>query len=114
MPEHTLFVIITDGMENASHDFSSDEVKKMIKHEEEKYGWEFMFIGANIDAVETAKGYGIHVDYAFNHISDDIGMGIVYGSISKKITGTRKMRKGVNTTNECLREIEEDYIKRKK
>lgn len=113
VPEHTLFVIITDGMENASHVFSSDEVKKMIKHEEEKYGWEFLFIGANIDAVETAKTYGIREDYAFNHISDSRGLGLVYGSISKKVSSTRKMKKGVKTSNECLSEVEIDFKNRK-
>ena len=59
VPEHTMFIITTDGMENASHRYSSDKVKKMIAHEKEKYGWEFLFIGANIDAVETAGRFGI-------------------------------------------------------
>lgn len=114
VPEHTLFVIITDGMENASHEFSSNGVKKMIKHEEEKNGWEFMFIGANIDAVETAKGYGIKADYAFNHISDGVGTGIVYGCVSAKIANTRKMQRGRNSSNMCMEEIEKDFQKRKK
>ena len=55
VPEHTLFVIMTDGMENASRRYSSDKVKRMIEHEKEKYGWEFLLIGANIDSVETAR-----------------------------------------------------------
>lgn len=113
IPEHTLFVIITDGMENASHVFSSDEVKKMIKHEEEKYGWEFMFIGANIDAVETAKSYGIRTEYAFNHISDGIGTGLVYGCINEKISNTRKTQRGKMSSNMCMKKIEKDYHKRK-
>ena len=64
VPEHTLFVITTDGMENASRRYSSEEVKKMIERQKEKYGWEFLFLGANIDAVETAKGFGIGADRA--------------------------------------------------
>ena len=58
VPAHTMFVITTDGMENASHRYSSEEVKKMIERQKTKYGWEFLFIGANIDAVETAKHFG--------------------------------------------------------
>ena len=57
VPEHTMFVITTDGRENASSKYSSDEVKKMIEREKEEYGWEFLFIGANIDSVETAKHF---------------------------------------------------------
>ena len=67
VPEHTTFVITTDGMENASHDYSSDEIKKMIEKEKEKYGWEFLFLGANIDAVETARRIGIHRDRAVTY-----------------------------------------------
>ena len=59
VPEHTMFIITTDGMENASHRYSSDQVKKMIERQKEQYGWEFLFIGANIDAVETAAQFGI-------------------------------------------------------
>ena len=58
VPEHTMFVIITDGYENASHRYDSDRVKAMIENQKKKYGWEFLFIGANIDAVETAKHFG--------------------------------------------------------
>ena len=59
VPENTMFVITTDGMENASHRYNSEEVKKMIERQKEEFGWEFLFIGANIDAVETAARYGI-------------------------------------------------------
>ena len=62
VPEHTVFVITTDGMENASHRYTADEVKRMIRHEKEKYGWEFIFLAANIDAVESAASYGIDAD----------------------------------------------------
>lgn len=59
VPEHTVFVITTDGMENASHRYTADEVKRMIRHEKEKYGWEFIFLAANIDAVESAATMGL-------------------------------------------------------
>ncbi len=62
-----MFVITTDGMENASSRYSSDEVKKMIEREKREYGWEFLFIGANIDAVETAARFGINRDRAVNY-----------------------------------------------
>ena len=70
VPEHTIFVITTDGMENASHKYSSDKVKSMIERQKERYGWEFLFIGANIDAVETAARYGIGRDRAVNYNAD--------------------------------------------
>ena len=72
-PEHTLFVITTDGLENASHIYSSDEVKKMIEQQKE-LGWEFIFLGANIDAVETAKSFGIREDRAVNYVPDRAGV----------------------------------------
>ena len=64
VPERTLFVITTDGMENASRRYTADKVRRMIEHEKEKYGWEFLFLGANIDAVETAGSLGIAPDRA--------------------------------------------------
>ncbi len=90
IPEHTLFVITTDGMENASHHYSSDEVKKMIRHEQEKYGWEFVFLAANIDAVETAAGYGIDMESAVNYMHDVRGTELVYESVNKVIKGVKK------------------------
>ena len=72
VPQKTIFAIITDGYENASHKYSSDEVKKMIKEQSEK-GWEFIFLGANIDAVETAKSYGMKEDLAFNYKANSKG-----------------------------------------
>ncbi len=67
VPEHTVFVITTDGMENASREYSSKKIKEMIKLQEEKYGWEFLFLASNIDAVETAEGIGIRADRAVNY-----------------------------------------------
>ena len=82
VPEHTMFVIITDGYENASRKYSSDQVKRMIEHEKEKYGWEFLFIGANIDAVETAKHFGINEDRAVNYHADKKGTEVVYDTVA--------------------------------
>jgi uncharacterized protein YegL len=73
-PEKTMFVITTDGMENASHRYSADEVRSMIKRQQEKYGWEFLFLGANIDAVETARLYGIREDRSVNFHADHTGV----------------------------------------
>lgn len=85
VPEHTMFVITTDGQENASHRYTSDQVKKMIEHRREKYGWEFLFIGANIDAVETAARYGIDKDRAVNYNADSKGTKILYESVANAV-----------------------------
>ncbi len=89
VPEHTLFVITTDGMENASHRYSSEQVKKMIERQKGKYGWEFLFIGANIDAVETASRYGIAPERAVNYNADEIGTQILYENVSKAVSSVR-------------------------
>ena len=73
VPARTLFVITTDGMENASRHFAADEVRALIE-EQKKAGWEFLFLGANIDAVETARGFGISEDRAVDFVADSIGM----------------------------------------
>lgn len=89
VPEHTMFVITTDGQENASHRYSSEQVKKMIERQKEKYGWEFLFIGANIDAVETAARYGIDKDRAVNYNADEYGTHILYESVAKAVCNVR-------------------------
>ena len=89
VPENTLFVITTDGMEHASHQFSSDEVKRMIEKEKAKYGWEFIFIGANIDAVETAKQFGINSDRAVNYHADSKGTKVLYEAVSDAVCNVR-------------------------
>lgn len=89
VPEHTMFVITTDGMENASHKYSSDKVKKMIERQKEQYGWEFLFIGANIDAVETAARYGISEDRAVNYHADPKGTACLYDNVSDVVFSVR-------------------------
>lgn len=73
IPEHTIFVITTDGMENASHWYSSEKIRQMIERQKLKYGWEFLFLGANIDAVDTARNFGISEDRAVDYHSDSEG-----------------------------------------
>ena len=89
VPEHTMFVITTDGQENASHRYTSEQVKKMIERQKEKYGWEFLFIGANIDAVETASRYGIGADRAVNYNADGEGTHILYETVAKAVCNVR-------------------------
>lgn len=88
VPEHTIFIITTDGMENASKKYSSDEVKKMVSEQKEK-GWEFLFLGANIDAVETAKHFGIEEDRAVTYRSDKKGTRMNYKAMACAISAVR-------------------------
>ncbi|MBO4326375.1 MAG: VWA domain-containing protein [Clostridia bacterium] len=90
VPEHTMFVITTDGMENSSRKYSSDEVKKMVEHRKEKDGWEFLFIGANIDSVETAKHFGIGRDRAVDYHADAAGTAVLYESVADAVCSVRR------------------------
>ena len=92
VPEHTLFVITTDGMENASHRYTSDEVKRMIERQKTKYGWEFLFLGANIDAVETASHFGIGADRAVTYKNDSEGTRLNYDVVSEAVCLMRSSR----------------------
>ena len=85
VPEHTVFVITTDGMENASRRYGADQVRRMIEHEKERYGWEFLFLAANIDAVSTAKHFGIDADRAVNYHADRRGTGLIYDTVSDAV-----------------------------
>ena len=111
VPERTMFVITTDGMENASHEYTSEKVKGMIERQKEKYGWEFIFIGANIDAVETAKKYGIDSDRAVNYCHDERGTQKVYSAVSKVVN---RFRTGDKLFPCELCEIEDDFKERGK
>lgn len=90
-PEKTLFVITTDGMENASHKYLYKDVKKKIEKQKEKYGWEFLFLGANIDAIEVANTFGISEDRAFNYKASKKGTAHHYNAISNVVSGFRAM-----------------------
>ena len=89
VPEKTLFVITTDGYENASRRFDADEVKRMVEHEKKKYGWEFIFLGADIDAIETAGRIGIAPERAANYRKDTVGNETMFCSVNEAITMTR-------------------------
>ena len=89
VPEHTMFVITTDGMENASRRYSSEQVKKMIERQKETRGWEFLFIGANIDAVQTAARYGIDRDRAVNYRADGEGTRVLYDTVAEAVCHVR-------------------------
>lgn len=90
VPEHTVFVITTDGMENSSRAYSSTRVKEMIKRQTEKYGWEFIFVAANIDAVETAEHIGIRRERAANYSQDKAGYEACYEAMSSFVSMKRK------------------------
>ena len=111
VPQHTMFVITTDGQENASHRYTSDKVKRMIGRQKEKYGWEFLFIGANIDAVETAAQYGIDKDRAVNYNADGKGTHILYESVAKAVCSVRASAPLDANWSE---EINDDYQRRSK
>lgn len=110
VPAHTMFIITTDGQENASHRFSSDEVKKMIEHQKAEYGWEFLFIGANIDAVETAAKFGIDRNRAVKYTADSEGTQLLYETLSAPICAMRADKK---ISDDWGLSIEEDHKNRK-
>ena len=109
IPEKTLFVITTDGMENASRKYTSERVKQMIERQQKKYGWEFIFIGANIDAVTTAKSYGIAPERAVNYTADSRGTNALFSSVGKAV---KAVRHGKVLNDEWREDIEEDMKKR--
>jgi uncharacterized protein YegL len=84
-----LFIITTDGYENSSHEFTYGKIKSMIERQKEKYNWEFIFLGANIDAVSTAKQFGISEDYATNYVADAIGTGLNYEAMNMAVSSCR-------------------------
>ena len=110
--DKTIFVIITDGLENASRKYSAGEVRKMIEGKKEK-GWEFLFLGANIEAVETARRYGIDEDRAVNYHNDEEGIRTVYKAVSGFVTAS--MKAGDEKIPDSWRtEADKDFNTRKK
>ncbi len=110
VPAHTVFVITTDGMENASRKHSAEEVRRKIKQQTEKDGWEFLFIGANIDAVETAGRFGIARDRAVNYRADKKGTHVLYECVSKAVGS---IRANAPMSAKWSEEIAADYSSRK-
>ncbi|EXM40639.1 hypothetical protein RASY3_02225 [Ruminococcus albus SY3] len=103
VPSKTIFVITTDGMENASREFRYDTVKKLIEKEQKKYGWEFIFLGANIDAAATAGSMGIA--HASNYKADGKGTKLMYGAVGRAV---RCMRESAPLAEDWNAEMEED------
>ena len=91
-PEKTLFVITTDGMENASRRYSYEKVREMITRQKEKYGWEFLFLGANIDAAKEAARFGIDADCAADYHADTQGTAVIYEAMSDVVYSVRASR----------------------
>ena len=110
-PEKTLFVITTDGMENASHRYSYEKVKAMITHQKEKYGWEFLFLGANIDAAREAARFGIDADRAANYHADSQGTEVIYEAVCDTVCDFRASRPMAASWK---KKIDEDFNKRGK
>ena len=108
VPEHTMFVITTDGLENASRKYNSRDIKRLIESKKEE-GWEFLFIGANIDAIETANVYGISADRAVNYNADSQGTGVVFEAVSETVA---KFRGGQKVAPCWSKKINDDYNNR--
>lgn len=109
IPEHTLFVITTDGMENASRRYTGSRVRKMVERQKSRYGWEFLFLGANIDAVETARQFGIREDRAVNYRSDHQGTRLNFEVLGQAISCVRC---SAPLQADWKKEIEEDFRSR--
>ena len=109
VPEKTMFIITTDGCENASRSYDYETVRRMIEHEKEKYGWEFLFLGANIDATREAARFGIGADRAVNYKGDETGTALNYEVISEAVCSVRAARP---LSADWKQRIDEDVKKR--
>ena len=110
VPEKTLFIITTDGMENASRRYTYDKVRAMIERQKERYCWEFIFLGANIDAAAEARRFGIDESMAANYHCDEAGTALNYEVISEAITSVRAC--GAPLSKDWKKKIDADYKKR--
>ena len=114
-PEKTLFIITTDGMENSSRIYTYDKVKGMVEREQEKYGWEFLFLGANMDAIEVAGRFGIGADRAINYECDSAGTALNYQVLSETVSAVRRSKSRAETAvmvQALCAPIRADYEKR--
>lgn len=115
IPEKTLFIITTDGMENASREYSFDRVKTMIERQKNRFGWEFIFLGANMDAVEVAGRFGIDRNRAYNYECDHQGTQLNYAVMSETISMVRQAKSAAQVDAaiaQCCSNITADYQKR--
>lgn len=108
-PEKVMFVIITDGEENSSREYSVEAIKKLVEEHIESYGWEFIFLGANIDAIRTAGNFGIAPDRATDYVSDSIGTRLSYAAMKEAVTSFRKTGR---VKSSCFQAVREDKIQR--
>jgi uncharacterized protein YegL len=113
-PEHTIFVITTDGMENASRHYTFDQVRRMVLRQQEQYNWEFLFFGANMDAIAAAGRFGINEDRAVTFISDRTGTRLNYDVMAEAVSEMRRAPKGTRISAAWKKDIEEDFKKRQK
>ena len=109
-PQRTLFIITTDGMENASRRYDYPRAREMIERQKEKYGWEFLFLGANIDAAKEAARFGISAERAANYHADHQGTGLVYEAVNAAVCAVRASRP---LENEWRASIDKDFESRK-
>ena len=109
VPEHTVFVIITDGLENASTVYTADQVREKVERQKEKYGWEFLFLGANIDAVQTASSFGIDPSRAANYHNDARGVETNFESMTHAL---RSLRMDSAIPDDWKDDIDRDYASR--
>ena len=109
-PQKTIFVVITDGYENASRVFTHAHLKALIEKEKEEYGWEFLFIGANIDAEATAVNIGISRERAVNYCADSVGTGVVFESLAAPVMACRANKE---ISDDWAESINADYKSRK-
>jgi len=118
VPEKTLFVITTDGMENASHKYGYDAVKQMIEEQKEKNSWEFIFLGANIDAAGVAGKMGIEKEHAVNYECDSVGTALNFKVLSDTVGKVRRAKNRAEVCAclepSCFAQINEDYEARHK
>ena len=110
-PEKTLFVITTDGMENASREYTYDRLKLLIQRQKDKYGWEFLFLGANIDAAKEAARFGIGADRAVNYHADHQGTAVIYEAVSEAVCNVRASRP---MSANWKKRVDEDFRERSK
>lgn len=101
-PGHVIFVITTDGHENASHEFTKAKVKEMIEHQQDKYSWTFMFLGANIDAVSEAASLGINTDFARKYTASSIGTDTLYSGMANTVSCMRSADFNVKSINSTV------------
>ena len=108
-----LFAITTDGMENSSREYSYDKVKSMIEQQKSQHGWEFIFLGANIDAPEVASRFGIARDHAQSYHNDSEGIAINYCAVSEAVAAFRAAPCGASIKEDWNKDIKADFKKRR-